>query len=102
MKSIIALFFIITLCNGFITYPTIRHNPNKIKMNLFNHNITSLHDSSNQKYVIKFIGLNIYQFLIMRNIHIYFPFSYFFADFLYDQTLNLISKVNITYKKNDI
>jgi hypothetical protein len=89
MKSILVLLFLISICNGFITYPiTIRYNPKQIKMNLFN--TSEAH--SDQKYVVKFIGLNIYQIIIIKHFHIYFPVSYLLADFLYNQTLELIMK----------
>jgi len=89
MKSIIVLLSLITICSGFITYSiTIRYNPKQIKMNLFN----TSEAQSDQKYIVKFIGLNIYQIIIIKHFHIYFPYSYLLANFLYDQTLELIMK----------
>jgi len=96
MKLLIALLFLITICSGFITYPVVRHNPNLIKMNLFNRNITASEARINHKYAIKFVGLNIYHFILIRHYHIYFPLSYVFANFLYDQTLELILILNKT------
>ena len=90
MKLIVALLFLITICNGFITYQiTIRHYP-KIKMNLFN----TSQLQSEQKYIVKFVGLNICQIILMKHFHINFPFSYLFAYFLYNRTMGLIMKFN--------
>jgi hypothetical protein len=98
MRSLIALLFFIPICSGFITCPVVRHNPNLIKMNLFNRNISASEAQTNQKYAIKFVGLNIYQFILMKHFHIYFPLSYVFANFLYDQTLEFILILNKTKK----
>ena len=77
MKLIVALLFLITICNGFITYPiTTQHHP-KIKMNLFN----TSQLQSEQKYIVKFVGLNIYQIILIKHFHLIFPISYLLADF---------------------